>query len=45
MYLKEINNSIKPIERVIFSPLFTTFISCQNDNILTVYDALDNYEI
>lgn len=39
--MKEIHNSEMPIERVLFSPLSTVFISCQNDNRILVYDAID----
>ncbi len=41
MFLKEIHNSEKPIENIIFSPLGTVFATCQNDKRVVVYDSLD----
>lgn len=40
-YMKEIHNSENPIEKVLFSPLSTVFISCQNDQWVLVYDSVD----
>lgn len=41
MFLKEIHNSEKPIENIIFSPHGTVFVTCQNDNRVVVYDSID----
>ena len=41
MFLKEIQNSEKPIENTLFSPLKTVFVTCQNDKRVVVYDSLD----
>ncbi len=41
MFLKEIQNSEKPIENVIFSPLGTVFVTPQNDKRVVVYDSTD----
>jgi hypothetical protein len=41
MFLKEIHNSEKPIENIIFSPMGTVFVTCQNDKRVVVYDSLD----
>ncbi len=41
MFLKEIHNSEKPIENILFSPMGTVFVTCQNDKRIVVYDSLD----